>query len=91
MERIYDCDPAKRAKLLQDRHFDLRDMAQVFRDAHRLDFIDDRRDYGEERRVSVGYASGQIFTVVYTLRGPVTWLVTAWQANRKERDRYAKR
>ena len=24
-------------------------------------------------------------------RGPVTWLITAWPANRKERERYAKR
>ena len=37
--------------------------------------------------VTVGQALDDVFTVVYTMRGPVTWLVTAWPANRKERAR----
>jgi uncharacterized DUF497 family protein len=32
---------------------------------------------------------GSVFTIVYTMRGDVTWLITAWPANRKERARYA--
>lgn len=91
MERLFGCDPGKRALLLATRHFDLLDLAEVFADAARLDLPDDRRDYGEERRVAVGRALGGVFTVVYTMRGPVTWLVTAWPANRKERARYGER
>lgn len=63
-------------------------MAEVFADPRRLDYPDLRFDYGEERRVAIGRAHGRVFTVVYTMRGPVTWLITAWPANRKERDRY---
>ncbi|MGU3341227.1 BrnT family toxin [Methylobacterium mesophilicum] len=91
MERVFSCDSGKRALLLEARHFDLLDMAEVFADDARLDLLDDRRDYGEERRVTIGQALGGIFTVAYTMRGPVTWLITAWPANRKERARYGER
>jgi uncharacterized protein len=66
-------------------------MAGLFEDAHALDFVDDRHDYGEERRIRIGKALGFVFTLVYTIRGNVTWLITAWPANRKERERYDKR
>jgi uncharacterized DUF497 family protein len=88
MQRLFRCDPVKRDLLLNDRGFDLLDMAEVFDDRHRLDFADHRYDNGEARRVTVGRALGRIFTVVYTMRGPVTWLITAWPSNRKERERY---
>ena len=63
-------------------------MAEVFSDPDRLDVVDARRDYGEVRRVTVGAALGGVYTVVYTMRGAVTWLVTAWPVKRKERARY---
>ena len=91
MKRLIDCEPTKRTWLLENRLFDIRDLAEIFEDDMRLDFIDARYDYGEERRVTIGRALGRVFTVVYTMRGPVTWLITAWPANRKERERYARR
>jgi uncharacterized DUF497 family protein len=60
----------------------------VFSDPRRLDLVDARHDYGEERRVTIGRALGIVITLVYTQRGAVTWLITAWPANRKERLRY---
>ena len=88
MERVFGCDTAKRDWLLTNRHFDLLDMAEVFDDEKRFDVVDTRFDYGEERRVTVGRALGAVFTVVYTMRDTVTWLITAWPANRKERGIY---
>ncbi|WP_375459817.1 BrnT family toxin [uncultured Enterovirga sp.] len=88
MGRTFDCDPAKRRRLAAERGFDLLDMAAVFDDPRRLDLVDERFDYGEQRRVAVGLALGRIFTVVYTVRNSVTWLITAWPASRKERARY---
>jgi uncharacterized protein len=90
MNPLFACDPRKRASLLQAREFDLLDMAEVFGDRRRLDFPDLRFDYGEARRVTIGMALGRVFTVIYTVRGPVTWLITAWPSNRKERERYDK-
>ena len=90
MDRIFACDPVKRRRLLEERAFDLLAMAGVFVDSRRLDYRDVRFDYGEERRVVIGQVLGRVFTVVYTLRGPVTWLITAWPASRKEREHYGK-
>lgn len=91
MDEVFACDPKKRASLLRERGFDLLDMAEVFADGRRLDYPDARFDYGEERRVTIGRALGHLFTVVYTRRGPVVWLITGWPANRKERERYGTR
>ncbi|WP_158811980.1 BrnT family toxin [Beijerinckia sp. L45] len=91
MDRVFSCDPSKRRILLGERHFDLWDMAAVFDDENRVEFVDGRFDYDKERRVTIGKALGAVFTVVYTIRDPVTWLITAWPANRKERERYASR
>jgi uncharacterized protein len=91
MEIVFQCDPGKRVSLLQAREFDLLDMAEAFADPQRLDFPDLRFDYGDERRIIIGLALGRIFTVIYTKRGPITWLITAWPSSRKERDRYGKR
>ncbi len=91
MERLFGCDPAKRRWLLNERGFDLLDVTAVFADTNRRDHVDMRFDYGETRRVTIGRALGRVFTVVYTMRGPVTWLITAWPASRKEREHYGDR
>ena len=88
MPRSYDCDPSKRARLARERGFDLLDLDAIFDDPNRLDVADLRRDYGEERRITIGYALDRVFTLVYTIRDDVTWLVTAWPASRRERARY---
>jgi hypothetical protein len=88
MDRVFECDPGKRARLIGERGLDLLSMAAVFDDPVRLDLVDSRFNYGEERRVTIGQVNGRLFTVVYTIRGSVTWLITAWPANRKERERY---
>jgi uncharacterized DUF497 family protein len=62
--------------------------AAVFLDPQRLDARDTRKNYGEERRVTIGRALGIVLTLVCTQRGSVTWPITVWPANRKERLRY---
>jgi len=91
MDRLFACDPAKRAWLLDERGIDLLAMGEVFADPRKRDYPDLRFDYGETRRVAIGKARGAIFTVVYTVRGPVTWLITAWPSGRKERRHYEQR
>ncbi len=88
MDRTFGFDPGKRAALIARRGIDLAVVSAVFDDRQRVDYADTRFDYGEERRLTVGKVDGSFFTVVYTMRGDVTWLITAWPANRKERARY---
>jgi hypothetical protein len=70
------------------RSIDLLDIAAVFLDEGRIDMPDARRDYGEERRLTIGKAIGGMYTLVYTERPPKTWLITAWPSSRKERALY---
>jgi uncharacterized DUF497 family protein len=88
MERTFDFNPRKRATLIARRGIDFLVVSAVFDDRQRIDWADTRFDYGEERRVTTGKVSGDFFTVVYTMRGDVTWLITAWPSSRKERARY---
>lgn len=50
-----------------------------------VEWQDIRREYGETRMVAVGEVERDFFTVVYTDRGPVRWVVTSWPSSRKER------
>ena len=88
MKRTFDCDRSKEAKLLAGRRLNLLSMGALFHDEKRIEFVDTRVEYGEERRVTIGQVRGEMFTVVYAMRGEVTWLITAWPSSRKERARY---
>ena len=65
-------------------------VTRVFLDPSRLDIEieDDRRDYGEQRRLVLGLIEGRLFAVAYTLRGNVTRLISARKANKRERRKY---
>ncbi|MCA0318645.1 MAG: BrnT family toxin [Proteobacteria bacterium] len=87
----FEWDEAKR-RLVHDEHgVDLVEMALVFRDATRLDWVDSRRDYGEERRVTLGEIRGEAFVVVYTIRAGRIRLITAWRASHDDEKRYKDR
>jgi uncharacterized DUF497 family protein len=62
--------------------------ARIFLDPHRLDSADTRRDYSEERRLTLGKIEGRLFAVVYTPRGTVIRLISARKANEREKRRY---
>jgi hypothetical protein len=88
---IFEWDEAKRRTVHDDHGVDLVGMARVFRDPRRLDWIDNRRDYGEERRITLGEIDGEAFVVVYTIRGDRIRLITAWKASHEDERRYQNR
>lgn len=46
----------------------------------------DTRDYGDEvRMIAVGAFEGDFYTVVYTDRGDVRRIITAWSSEKEER------
>ena len=57
-------------------------------DTHRLDTEDTRRDYREERRITIGKIEGRLFVVAYTSRGEVIRLISARKANEREQRQY---
>lgn len=62
--------------------------AYVFLDDNRLDVIDSRQSYGEQRRNVIGTVDGICLTVTYTMRGNLCRIISARRASRKERHYY---
>jgi uncharacterized DUF497 family protein len=61
----------------------------VFRDESRIDWVDERFDYGEERRNATGMVDGLRLTVTYTMRDEETArIISVRPASRRERKRY---
>ena len=80
----FDWDPAKHDVVRAERGFSFADAVAIFSGPCVIR-RDDRRDYGEERFIATGRVGADCFTVVFTDRGNVRWIITAWPANRKER------
>ena len=64
------------------------DAAHVFDDLSRLEWFDDREDYGEDRFVTIGLVEGREIVVVYTMRGDSRRLIMARRATQREREEY---
>jgi uncharacterized protein len=80
-------DEAKRAKVIAEHRVDFLYAALMF-EGPVLTRIDDRRDYGEVRLISLGMVEGECFIVVHTERDGVMRLITAWKGGRDERSYY---
>ncbi|RYE86025.1 MAG: BrnT family toxin [Hyphomicrobiales bacterium] len=84
----FEWDEDKRREVLAKHGVDLLVAALIF-EGPTLTRIDDRADYGEARRISLGLVDGEAYIVVHTERASVTQLITAWKGGRHEREEYA--
>lgn len=57
----------------------------------RLTVKDDRRNYGETRKITIGEVHFGICVVVYTERNDVIRVISARRANQRERKKYYER
>ena len=80
-------DPPKRDKTLAERGLDFADAGQVFAGKH-YTLVDDRRDYGETRYISIGEMRGRMVVVVWTPRGDNRHIISMRKANDREQKRY---
>ncbi len=87
MER-FEWDEAKADANLAKHGISFADAAGVFEDLSRIEWLDDREDYGEDRFVTVGQVQGREIVVVYTMRGENRRLIMARRATRREREEY---
>ena len=60
----------------------------VFKDPFALERTDNRKDYGEERFILIGMASGRLLAVVYTMRGETVRIKSARGAEPYEQRQY---
>lgn len=64
------------------------DALYVFTDHYRIETIDNRSYYGEERWNTVGIACGVLIFVTYTVRGENIRIISARKANGQENQKY---
>ena len=83
-------DPAKRTDTLQSRGLDMARAGEVFAGAT-LTVEDDRRDYGEDRFITIGFLDGAMVVLVWTPRGGAHRVISMRNANERERALYGPR
>jgi uncharacterized protein len=81
-------DPAKSARNARERGLPFELTAELDWDAARV-WLDDRRDYGEERYLALLPVSGRLYAVCYCIRGNARRIISFRKANRREERAYA--
>jgi uncharacterized protein len=82
-------DAAKRERTLEERGLDFEDAPELFAGFH-LTARDLRRDYGEERRISIGAVGETAVVLVWAEReGGGRRIISMRKADRDERRDYA--
>jgi len=85
----YEWDNGKAATNLRKHGVDFADAIAALEDTNRLEEIDARFVYDEERIQIIGMAHGEVLFVVVTLPGEDTCrIISARKATRHEQDRY---
>jgi uncharacterized DUF497 family protein len=84
----FEWDEGKARANLEKHRVGLDEAKHIF-DGPVLTRIDDRKNYGEVREISIGMLSPEAtLLVVHTARGEKTRLISAPKANRRERAIY---
>lgn len=81
-------DPEKDAENLNKHGVSLVFGAEVLADVDRLDILDVRFDYAEERFVAYGQVEGRVWVCVFAHRGEVHRIISVRKANEREARRY---
>lgn len=88
----YEWDPDKAVTNLAKHGVDFQDAIPALRDPNRIEKLDDRFNYGEDRVQVIGMSRSGILFVVTTPRGrplgSVTRILSARKATRHEQDEY---
>ncbi len=83
-------DAAKRQKTLEHRGLDMARAAEIFA-GPTLTIADDRKDYGEERFITIGRLESRMVAVVWTPRGAARRIISLRKANDREQAAYGPR
>jgi uncharacterized DUF497 family protein len=82
-------DPFKRMMTLAERGLDMARAGEVFEKNH-LTVQDDRREYGEDRFISIGLIDGRMVVIAWTPRGEAIRIISMRKANDREQETYGK-
>jgi uncharacterized protein len=86
----YEWDAAKNTVNIEKHGIDFSEAHELF-GGNRLIFLDARKDYGEERFITVGLISDRLIVAVYTQRQEeIIRIISIRKANSREKERYEK-
>jgi uncharacterized DUF497 family protein len=85
MKVTYDAD--KRRRTLEERGLDFEDAPRVFSGFH-LTEPDLRRDYGENREITIGLLDPTVVVLVWTERDESRRIISMRKADKDERESY---
>jgi uncharacterized DUF497 family protein len=80
----------KRDGTLAERGLDMARAAEIF-DGATLTVVDDRKDYGEIRQITIGFLDERMVVMVWTQRGETRRIISLRKANEREQTAYASR
>jgi len=85
----YEWDDSKATLNLRKHGVDFTDAITAIEDSNRLEEIDSRFNYDEERLQVIGMAQDRVLFVIITLQdGDICRIISARKATRDEEDRY---
>ena len=87
MPITFEWDEQKNRQNIEKHGISFRRAATVF-NGQVLQWEDNRKDYGEERRIAIGRTESRILQVVYTLRNQNIRIISARKATKDERRKY---
>ena len=87
-EDDFEWDAEKAARNERDHGITFLQAAMAIRDPFAVEWIDDRRDYGEERINLLGMCEGTLLFVTYTERASKIRIISARRAEKNEQDHY---
>jgi len=83
-------DENKRITTLEARGLDMARSSTIL-DGPTLTVRDSRKDYGEERNISIGFLDDDMVVLVWALRGDAHRIISMRKANERGRGFYAER
>lgn len=83
-------DEAKRSATLEARGIDMARAGELLTGAT-LTVEDDRRDYGENRFITIGFLDTRMVVLVWTLRHGAYRIISMRKANEREQSLYGPR
>jgi uncharacterized DUF497 family protein len=87
-DEFFEWDDLKAASNWLDHGVRFAAARDVFKDAFAIEWTDDRHGDAEERFVTVGMVERRLLFVSYTLRGDRIRIISAREAEPRERRRY---
>jgi uncharacterized protein len=84
----FEWDENKNQLNLLKHKIDFQTASGIFNDLNRIEWIDERSEYGEQRFITIGKLLNAIIIVVYTVRVQVIRIISARPAKRQERNLY---